>query len=169
MPVQNQRARLPSTCHCEPVRTLARQSVSPCSVPISHLSRKRERIATSHGFLAMTEEWGTALLAMTGTGGRIATLRCFFARTAQKQRISFNSPPPWRRSAWSSSPPGPGTAGSAARRSSCPSTHLLLVDLPRFSDMIDPYDQFSFCILEEGMLCQNALPRISFFRMFFRT
>ena len=36
--------------------------------------------------------------------------------------VLLSWPPPWRRSAWSSSPPGPGTAGSAARRSSCPSS-----------------------------------------------
>ena len=56
---RNERNRATSRfpCHCEPVRTLAWQSVSPCNVPIPYLSRKRERIATSHGFLAMTE-WG---------------------------------------------------------------------------------------------------------------
>ena len=47
------------TCHCEPVRRLARQSVSPYHVAISYLPPKGERIATSHGFLAMTGR-GTA-------------------------------------------------------------------------------------------------------------
>ncbi len=41
------RGNVPLSCHCEPVRRLARQSVSPCCIAILYLLRKRERIATS--------------------------------------------------------------------------------------------------------------------------